>query len=116
MPMQPDLDYIGKKLVSQNGGQPASAYYDGTLYLFSYQDGVIRAQPCTAMAGSLSDGPALLYYLYKTVDGRTWTPVTGSWQSVDDAETQMATMLSASPLTQVGAYAWDGQSMAWKFF
>ena len=115
-PMQPDLDFIGKQIVSKNGGQPASAYYNGDLYLFSYRDGVIRAQPCTSMTSTLGDAPgaALLYYLYyKTSAG--WTPV-GKWMALDESEQQMTSILSNSPVTQISAYVWDGKTMTWKFF
>ena len=113
--MQPDLDFIGKHLVSQNGGRSASAYYDGTLYLFSFQDGILRAQPCTSISSTLGDAPAsLLYYLYyKTSAG--WTPV-GKWQSLNDSEQQMVAILTSIPTTQISAYVWDGQVMTWKFF
>lgn len=59
----------------------------------------------------------MLFFLYQTTDpSRGWTPVTGRWQSLDDAEAMMAAALHASPTTQVGAYVWDGAAMSWKFF
>jgi len=114
--MQPDLDFIGKRLLAQNDGQPASAYYEGTLYLFSYQDGVIRAQPCAAAGGALGAPSELLYYLYRsTVPLGGWA-IVGGWLSVDDAQTEMTSVLKSAPLAQLGAYVWDGASMTWKFF
>ena len=116
VPMTPDLDSIGKRLLASSDGQPASAYHAGVLYLFSFQDGVIRARPCASTSSTLGDAPAAMYFLYRRTGAGQWAPVTGAWQSVADAEAQMTAALSASPTAQLGAYAWDGQSVTWRFF
>lgn len=119
-PMNPDLDFAGKLLLARSGGRPVSARVNGVPYLFSYQDGVIRARPCAAPS-TLGDAPPpgssprpLLFYLYRKTGGG-WSPV-GDWVSNADAQDQMTTILTASPTAQLGAYAWDGVGMTWKFF
>ena len=116
-PMNPDFDYIGKRLLSQNGGQPASAYYDGTLYLFSYRDGTIRAQPCTSVRRARRRAATgLLYYLYRsTIPVGDWA-IVGGWYTVDDVQDEMLNVLKMTPTAQLGAYVWDGATMTWRFF
>ena len=115
-PMNPDIDFIGKHLLSKNNGQPASAYYEGTLYLFSYQDGVIRAQPCTATVGALAAPPELLYYLYRSTAPLGGWAIVGGWFAMDQAQDEMAAVLKSAPTAELGAYVWDGATMIWRFF
>jgi hypothetical protein len=117
--MHPDLDLIGKRLLSQSGGQPASAFYNGTLYLFAFGDGVITARPCAAVAATstLSGGTPVLFYLYKTMNPNAgWTRVGSGWMASQDAQQQMTEAIVAEPRMQFGGYEWDGQSMTWKFY
>jgi len=114
-PMQPDLDYIGKRLLSQSEGGSATAYYEGALYRFSRGDGVIRAQPCLSVG--VGAAAETLYFLYRRTDPQGgWAPVNGAWVPVADAEEQMTVALASQPTAQLGAYVWDGATMAWKFF
>jgi hypothetical protein len=118
VPMTPDLDAVGKRMLSQSSGAPVSAYVGDVLFRFSYGDGVIVARPCAALSSTLSDAPApaLLYYLYRTANpAEGWVQV-GGWMPIDQAEQQMTAVLSSAPLAQLGAYVWDGASMTWKFF
>jgi len=116
--MTPDLDAVGKRMLSQSSGRPTSAYVGDVLFRFSYGDGVIVARPCAALSSTLGDGPApaLLYYLYRTANpAEGWVPI-GGWMPIDQTEQQMTMVLSSSPGAQLGAYTWDGATMNWKFF
>jgi hypothetical protein len=113
-PMQPDLDYIGKRLLSESAGSSATAYYEGALYRFSRGDGVIRAQPCVSVGVGAAAEP--LYFLYRNAPDVGWTSVSYGWTTLDETESRMAATLAAYPTEQFGAYVWDGATMAWKFF
>ena len=114
--MDPDLDLVGKRLLSQSSGQPASGYVRGTLYLFSFADGVIRAQPCAAQTTSSTLGaPPTLYYLYRRIAPSAGWAAVGGWLSLAEAEAEMTSALVQFPASEFGAYEWDGQAMTWKF-
>jgi hypothetical protein len=51
-PMNPDIDFIGKRVLAASGGQPTVAQHHGRPHLFSYENGVIRAQPCVSFGVS----------------------------------------------------------------
>jgi len=56
-PLDPDLVRYGMQLLAPNGGtQPVSGYYNGVLYRFSFENGVVLARPC-ASAGALGITP-----------------------------------------------------------
>ena len=126
--MSPAMESVGQVQLRNSGGRPAAVRGgDGVLYLFANEGGALTMRPCAAMSSMLGDvvvagggswdsGPArpALVYLYRKA-GSSWTPL-GDWLPVSAAQDQMTAILAGSPTAQLGAYAWDGKNMTWRFF